>query len=405
MSTHRRHDEPSERPGRGVRAGSTWNRDGADATGAVRTSESSMREGGFGGGIQAGERLLGELDRIQTRLGEVAADSADGVTRLQRLAMLGEVSGFVAHEFNNILTPLLAHAQLALRQPRDPERMALALERAVASIKRATAVAESILELAKQDGGSAVRRDGAGGETARVGAGASVSRETAVGGGGAGSAASADVGRCARRAAEDACPGGERVKLEIEPGLGAAIDENELHQVILNLILNAKRANRGRRAGCDDSYYDRMLVRGGEWQVPAAAPECSYIDRYLPDLLQTGEDAGQIQSDNVWIVLEVVDGGGGIGRTAAKVLRARGFVVREVGGDGVDEPREIRDGMGGGVSGGAGLGLEISRRLVERAGGRIEIESRAGVGTTVRVILKRVGGQGSVGADEGKRVA
>ncbi|MBX3360466.1 MAG: hypothetical protein KF705_03350 [Phycisphaeraceae bacterium] len=108
--------------------------------------------------------------------------------------MLGEISGFVAHEFNNILTPLLAHAQVALRQPRDAERMAIALERVVASVKRATGIAGSIMELAKQDGS-----DAAGSERVSAERGG-VSRET----GSVVRVALADIAKCARRAADDA---------------------------------------------------------------------------------------------------------------------------------------------------------------------------------------------------------
>jgi hypothetical protein len=36
---------------------------------------------------------------------------------------------------------------------------------------------------------------------------------------------------------------------------------------------------------------------------------------------------------------------------------------------------------------GTGLGLPLVRRVVERAGGDVEIDSRAGLGTTVRLIL------------------
>lgn len=408
-----------------MRAGFTWNKDGSEEPAELENGggrgPSSMREGGYGGGVQAGERLLGELDRIQTRLGEVVGDGAGRVTRLQRLAMLGEISGFVAHEFNNILTPLLAHAQVALRQPRDPERMALALERTVASVKRAAAVAESILELAKQEGASS-EADGGG-----VPDKSPVSRETAIVVHESSSRdiiGRTDVRRCVRRAIDDAMGGLDGVAVEIEGGLCAAIGENELHQVLLNLVLNARRASTGPTANAASSYIDRIVVRGGAWRVPTMAPKCSYIDRYMPDLLKGPDSEPQESSDDTWCMVEVVDCGGGVGEAAVRALRGRGFKVVVVdgegrglaggrergdapasegvsrGGSGV-ESRGVSERMSGGMSGGAGLGLEISRRLVGRAGGWIEIESRAGVGTVVRVVLKRAMGGGSAG----KRVA
>ena len=46
------------------------------------------------------------------------------------------------------------------------------------------------------------------------------------------------------------------------------------------------------------------------------------------------------------------------------------------------------------AQGGAGLGLALCRRIVDLHGGRMELESRLGQGTTVRVHLKR--GEGTV---------
>ena len=42
--------------------------------------------------------------------------------------------------------------------------------------------------------------------------------------------------------------------------------------------------------------------------------------------------------------------------------------------------------------GGTGLGLSISHRIVESHGGRFEVESVVGQGTTMRVFLKNHGG-------------
>lgn len=407
MPTPGRHTDspkPREERGDGADARSTWN----------------------SGGVPAGERILREVDSIQSRLSEMSAeatgDASGGVGRLERLAMLGEISGFVAHEFNNILTPLLAHAQVALKQPRDPERMALALERVVATVKRATAVAESILELAKQDqaevakgGEQKLKKDGAPRGT--VGAGGPVvdagkmgSPSAAREGGGVGRRGigrGADVARCVRRAAEEA--GAEGVRIEIQAGLAVLMEEHDLQQVVLNLLLNARRSNAAQGAAREpESGADaRIIVRGGAYVEPPSRPECSYIDRYLPELLRPDEkvESRQTRSDNTTCIIEVEDRGGGVAARAMRALGARGFRVHEMGsGSGSGERREGGVAGDGGVAGvaglagGSGLGLEICRRVVERAGGWIEIESRAGVGTTVRVHLRRAGGAGSAAA-------
>lgn len=58
----------------------------------------------------------------------------------------------------------------------------------------------------------------------------------------------------------------------------------------------------------------------------------------------------------------------------------RGGKSKEIVGASRPEPAHA-------TSGGSGLGLEICRRIVTRAGGWIEIESAPGIGSIVRVVL------------------
>lgn len=281
------------------------------------------------------ESLLSRLDEMHAAVGGAGRDAE----RLHRLAMLGEVSGFVAHEFNNLLTPLLANAQVALRQPRDPERMALALERVVAGIKRATEVAESVMGLAKASGTP---------DPARVPRG------------------TVSVEQCVRETVlivrEQI---GAEVRVKVEPGLRAQIGAIDLGEVILNLVLNAARAVRGQAMPV-------IEVCGSTMRVPRGTHFGSYIDRSLPDLLR--DDTGvHTRSDNFFCAIEVRDGGGGVRREVLEGWRRRGVRVSGRGGT-------------GGVDGGSGMGMEICLRLVERAGGWIEVRSEPD-GTTVRVVL------------------
>ncbi len=91
-------------------------------------------------------RLLGEAENRTSHLGESLSTS-------ERLAELGLWAAMVAHEFNNILTPVLSYSQIALAKPDDRELAAQALERAAAGVEKAVAVAELILDFLRASAG------------------------------------------------------------------------------------------------------------------------------------------------------------------------------------------------------------------------------------------------------------
>lgn len=73
----------------------------------------------------------------------------------------------------------------------------------------------------------------------------------------------------------------------------------------------------------------------------------------------------------IWLRIEVVDTGIGIGEKTEVILF---------------EPLAQRDGSMTRPYGGAGMGLAVSRRLARSMGGRIEVESRPGLGSTFSLI-------------------
>jgi signal transduction histidine kinase len=67
----------------------------------------------------------------------------------QRLAVLGNMAAMVAHEFNNLLTPIMARAEAALASGDDVAYMRKALERALIQSQRAMTVTRHLLGLAQ----------------------------------------------------------------------------------------------------------------------------------------------------------------------------------------------------------------------------------------------------------------
>jgi signal transduction histidine kinase len=246
--------------------------------------------------------LLFHVERLHQRLGEIGQFAA----HQDRLALLGTMAASVAHEINNILTPVKAYAELALSSPGERGLVIKALERAAQGVDRATRISELILACARPRAGTPP--------------------------------VCADVGEAAKRAVA-AMPTESAamfpVRIRIPAGLGAAIDAVALEQVLHNLLLNARNA----------------MVAGGETEIVATA---------------TGADE---------LAVAVVDRGRGIEhQRLPSVLDP--FVSYAA-----EEPGR-----------GTGLGLAICQRLVKEVGGRIEVESSVGEGTTVRVVLPRARG-------------
>jgi signal transduction histidine kinase len=125
-----------------------------------------------------------------------------------------------------------------------------------------------------------------------------------------------------------------RVVKEIAPDLEPVlIDEHRMQQAFLNLILNAFQA----------------MPNGGQLTVRASSNELT-------------------ETDGRMLVCEVADTGGGIPKAfLSRVFEP--FVTTKAPGEGT------------------GLGLPITKTIIEQHQGRIEIASEEGRGTTVTVVL------------------
>jgi C4-dicarboxylate-specific signal transduction histidine kinase len=66
----------------------------------------------------------------------------------QRLALLGDMTAMIAHEYNNLLTPVAVRAEAALMNPADGEFVRRSLEQIRRQARRAIAVSAHLLQLA-----------------------------------------------------------------------------------------------------------------------------------------------------------------------------------------------------------------------------------------------------------------
>lgn len=155
--------------------------------------------------------------------------------QLQGLANIGTASHMIAHEINNLLTPLANYAALALRHPEDRSLTEKTLQRTVQNCERATKIMESMLGMVT---GCTQRK-----EQPRL--------ITLV----------QDVFACLCR---DFAKDGITVHIEIPDHLTVWAVPVQIQHVLMNLILNARHA---------------MLPRGGVLTIRAAeAPDVVRIE-------------------------------------------------------------------------------------------------------------------------------
>jgi len=157
------------------------------------------------------------------------------IYRLERLANIGNASCMIAHEINNLLTPLASYADLALKNRDDKALTQKALDKVVRNCERATRIMESVLTLAQ------------GQEQEKQDVRLSILVE--------------EVFTCLCR---DLAKDGITVQIQIPEDLTAWIVPVQMQQVLMNLILNAREA---------------MLPRGGILNIKSSQdPDAVYIE-------------------------------------------------------------------------------------------------------------------------------
>jgi signal transduction histidine kinase len=153
--------------------------------------------------------LQGQLDSLREQL-----------TESQRLATIGTIAAVIAHEFNNLLTPIVSYSQFALQSAEgekpDMELIRKALSKSYQSSSKAGRICTSMLSLARGESIFGL-----------VGVQQLVDETLAV-------------------LARDPRKDGIALRVQIQPGLQVHGDPVQLEQVLLNLLINARQAMLGR---------------------------------------------------------------------------------------------------------------------------------------------------------------
>jgi len=246
--------------------------------------------------------LQAQVDELARQFEKMQAQ----LRQAQKLASLGTTAAMIAHEFNNLFTPVVAYAQQAL-DTGDVELMRTALAKTLDRTNAMRQMADRVIGLARQP---------------------------------AGGVRSVNVRQLAENAVGCLCRdvGKDNIGLniQIDPGLAVRANENQLLQVMFNLVVNARQAMLGRRG--------RMTI-----------------------------DAAPIDEDRVEI--NVRDTGCGISAENLTRIFEPFFSTKQ------DADKPDRRGLG--------LGLAISRSIVEDLGGTIAAASEVNVGTTFTLNLPK----------------
>ena len=158
--------------------------------------------------------------------------------QLQALANLGSTTSMIAHEINNLLTPLASYAALAVRNSEDKELVAKVLDKTMRNCERASKIMTSMLAIANGQSEDI--------ENAHV--------QTLV-------------DEVFTSLCRDFQKDSITVSTEIPPDLEIRCVLVQIQQVLMNLILNAR---------------DAMLPGGGLLTI-TASQEGQYVDLFVRD--------------------------------------------------------------------------------------------------------------------------
>ncbi len=163
--------------------------------------------------------LIAKLADMQSQLNALR----DQLTESQRLATIGTIAAVIAHEFNNLLTPIVSYSQYALQSAEseapDLGLIKKALEKSFQSSTKAGRICTSMLGLARGE--------------STVGA-ISVQKM---------------VEETLLVLARDPQKDGIALRVQVQPDLKVTGDPVQLEQVLLNLLINARHAVLGSKGG------------------------------------------------------------------------------------------------------------------------------------------------------------
>ncbi len=263
-----------------------------------------------------------ERRRAQTEKENLQAQ----LLQAQKMESVGRLAGGVAHDFNNMLSVIIGHAEMSLPGLPQDQRVAASLREILLAARRSAELTRQLLAFARKQT-----------VTPKV-----IDLNEALTG----------IVEMLRRLI------GEGIDLVVcpEPSLGLVrLDPTHLDQLLTNLVINARDAITGHGT-------IRIATRNasmGPVARPPARTDGPGVEEPWP-----GMAAGE------YVILTVADTGKGIDQEIAARIFEPFFTTKEVGK-------------------GTGLGLAVVHGVVQQNQGFIKVDSEPGTGTTFALAFPR----------------
>lgn len=179
------------------------------------------------------------------------------LTESQRLATIGTIAAVIAHEFNNLLTPIVSYSQYALQSAESPtpdmDLIRKALSKSFQGSAKAGRICTSMLGLAR---------------------GESVFGEVSV---------QKLVDEALAVMARDPQKDGIALRVQVQPELSVTGDAVQLEQVLLNLLINARQAMLGKGGSIT---VKAMRMESGEVRIQVIDTGPGIPEKLLPKIFQ-----------------------------------------------------------------------------------------------------------------------
>jgi two-component system NtrC family sensor kinase len=242
----------------------------------------------------------GSLELAITTLQERIDQLQENLAQQSKLATLGMVTAVLAHEFNNILTPMISYTKFALSEKSDEAMRTKALTKALGGAERLANISKSLLGFASNDDSHAANVLHSVHETL-----ACLSRDLAK--------------------------DGITLTLDVPADLTVAMNAGQFQQVLMNLIVNARSALLSGHRGLKRLVIRGIIIKKGriaEITLADTGPgiPADALPRIFDPFFSTKKPAKDETAGNE---IEIPRGGTGLGLTIChELIAAAGGTIR-----------------------------------------------------------------------------